>query len=133
MTNPIRSELEIKLLNWAASQVPPVPVSLENVAFNKPSISNVFVEAFFMPTMTTNPTVDGLRKRDIGIFQVNCFAPIGKGMGQVESLAASIVNLYPVIPKTGNVSVEQTPNSAKPYEDTNWIVIPVTVKFRYEY
>lgn len=128
----IRSELETRLKTWADAQVPKVLISSEGVPFTKPT-DGVFLEAFLLPSATLNPEVSGVRKRQLGIFQVNCWAKSGKGMKAVEQLAQNVIDLYPLFPKAGNVSIEQTPNAEPSILDTSgWIVVPVTIKYRYE-
>lgn len=128
----IRAELETRLKTWADAQTPKVPIAFENVAFTKPS-SGVYLQAFLLPNSTLNKELSAQRKTHMGLFQVNCWAPSGKGMGEVEALSQSIVNLFPVLPKSGAVSVEQTPTAAKPLlDESGWVVVPVTIKYRME-
>jgi hypothetical protein len=127
----IRAYFETRLKTFADSQSPAVPISFENLAFTKPTSGN-FLECFLLPNQTINPTVDGLRKREIGIFQVNCWTRQGAGSGDGMSLAQSIVDLFPLIPK-GVVSVEKTPSIEKSLLDpSGWYITPVTVEYRLE-
>ena len=129
----IRSEIESRLLSWAASQSPAIPVSLEGVAFTKPTVGN-YLEVFFLGSATTNPTIDGTRVRNIGTVQVNCCVPDGTGSKNVEALAQSIVNLFPVVPKSimTTVSVEQTPQTSQALINNTFRFIPVRIKYRQE-
>jgi hypothetical protein len=129
----IRSALESRLSTWADSQTPtPIPVSFQNVAFNKLA-GTVFLECFLIPNLTANNELSGSRKTLKGLFQVNCWAPKGYGMRQVELLSQSIVDLYPIVPKTGAVSVEETPSIGRAIpDDSGWVIVPVLIKYRYE-
>lgn len=130
--NLIRAELETRLYTWANAQSPKIPIAFEGVAYTKPS-DGVFLEAILIPNITNDVDVAATRQRLMGIFQVNCWAKSGKGMGEVERLANSIIDLYPILPKTGNVSIESTPYAGSPIHDTSgWVVIPVTIPYRYE-
>jgi hypothetical protein len=128
----IRAELETRLKAWADAQVPKVPIAFEGVSFTKPN-DGVFLEAFLIPSITLDTAVDGSRQRLLGMFQVNCWARSGKGMRQVEALAQSIINLFPLLPKTGAVSIEKTPNAESHILDSaGWIIVPVTISYRFE-
>jgi hypothetical protein len=127
----VRSELESRIKAWAESQSPAVPVSWEGVAFNKP-LDGVFIQPFILPAQTQNPTVDGNRTRELGILHVNCWSPDGIGMGRVEALADKIVSLFPILPKTGTVSIERTPSKQAPMVADGWRILPVVIYYRRE-
>lgn len=128
----IRAELETRLKMWAASQPTKIPVAYEGVAFTKPT-DGMYLETFLLPTDVIDSDLAATRKRYIGIFQVNCWAKSGKGMGQVEQLAQNIIDLFPILPKTGAVSIERTPYAeGSILDDTGWIIVPVTIEYRYE-
>lgn len=128
----IRQELETRLSVFAAALSPPVPVSYENVSFNRPA-TGPFLECFVNSGSTVNVTVDGTRTRERGVFQINVWFPSGGGMAKPELLAAQIVAAFPVVPKTGNVSIEQTPNTKQALLDVSgWIIIPISCMYRYE-
>jgi len=129
----IRAALEARLKAWADAQVPKVLFAAENSAFTKPSDGSPFIEPFLLPNLTINNELRGSRKTMLGLFQVNCWAPKGKGMGQVEQLALGVINLFPLVPKFGVVSIESTPSADRPDEsDANWVIVPVLIKYRYE-
>lgn len=127
----IRASLESKLKAWADAQVPPIPIAFQGVPFTKPS-TGLFLEPYLIPNETFNKELSGKRKTYIGLFQVNCWAPSGTGMGQVEQLSQSIVDLFPIVPKIGAVSIEQTPAAGRPMPDDGWVIVPVTIKYRME-
>lgn len=129
----IAAALESRLKAWAEAQVPPVPVAFEDVAFNKPTNGTPWLEPILIPNDTMNKEVSGGRKTYLGFFQVNVWAPKGEGMGRARSLAQSIVNLFPLLPKVGAVSIEATPTASRPMDgDQNWKIVPVLIKYRYE-
>jgi len=128
----IRAELETRLFDWAQAQNPKVPIAFESAPFTKPE-TGVFLEAFLIPNVTIDADVAATRKRLVGIFQVNCWARSGKGMGEVDRLAASVIDAFPVVPKSGEVSIEQTPYADKSLSDNSgWVIVPVTIMYRYE-
>lgn len=128
----IRAEFETRLKAWADAQVPPVPIAFEGAAFAKPT-AGVFLQPSLLPNPTMNLEVSGKRKTYIGIFQVNCWALEGRGMGEVEQLAQDVIDLFPFLPKTGPVSIEQSPAAEKPLPDgSGWVIVPVTIKYRME-
>ena len=135
MSNPvIRAALETRLANWAALQSPPLAVSYQNVAFNKPTDDETpFLECFLIPNVTMSRDVAQTHQRRYGLFQVNVWSPQGPGMGNGEALAESVASLFSPIPKTGPVFIEQTPSIDRAIlDDSSWIIIPVLVKYRYE-
>lgn len=124
---------EGRLKTWADAQVPPVPVAYENVAFTKPDDGTPWLESFLIPNLTMNNEVTGRRKTHLGLFQVNVWVPKGEGMGRGRALSNSIINLFPLLPKVGAVSVEETPSATRPLDgDSNWVIVPVLIKYRYE-
>lgn len=125
----IRASLEGRLQTLATSLG--VSVAWENVAFEKPTTK--FLEPFLIPVTTINTDVAGHRATYLGMFQVNCWAPTGNGMGDVSALAQSVIDAFPMLPKSGAVSIESTPSAAPPMEDEQgWVIVPVTIKYRYE-
>lgn len=130
-----RSELEIKLQTFANSQNPPLPVSMENVSFNRPdqSSDNLWIECYLMPGPTITATVDASTNRERGIWCVNVWRPSNRGTGKLEALAEQIIKLFPVLPKTGTVSIEQ-PGSKSKINITadGWACIALTFPYRVE-
>lgn len=128
----IRAVLETRLKAWADAQVPKIPFAPQGASFTKPN-SGGFLEPILLPNGTINNDLSGKRKTHIGIFEVRCWYPSGKGMGDVEKLSNSIINLFPLLPKIGSVSIENTPYAEQPELDTSgWIIVPVMIMYRYE-
>lgn len=128
----IRSELETRIKNWAAAQSPALTVAYENVPYSKPADKTPFVECYIAPLETIDVTVDGTRQRNIGIFYVNVWTPDGKGSGQSDRIVSSLVAAFPIVPKTGSVSIEKTPSAKQPLYTDGWRVVQVSIKYRYE-
>jgi hypothetical protein len=129
----IRAILEGRLKTWADAQTPKVLFAPENIGFTKPDDGTLYVEPILIPNVTMNNEVSGARKTLLGLFQVNCWAPKGSGMRPGETLAQSVIDLFPLVPKFGPVSIESTPHADPPIkDDANWVIVPVLVKYRYE-
>lgn len=126
----VRSELEARVLTYANSQNPPIPVSYEGVPFTRPN--GTFLQCFMLPSTTINPTVDASRRRTRGAMQVNVWVKDGKGSYLVDKIAEDIVNLFPVVPKTGITSIEQTPQTGQAITESDFRIVPVTIKYRVE-
>ncbi len=129
----IRSAFESRLKVWADSQTPVIPIAFQNVGFTKTSVP--FLEPVLIPNLLINRDVAASHERYVGLWQVNCWSPIGKGMGQAESLAENVKQLFPVIPKVGNLSIEKPPRIEKSMTDTSsggWIIVPLLIHYRYE-
>lgn len=129
----IRKELETKLKTWADSQSPAITVAWQDVSFTKPVDYSPFVEPILMPTTTMNYELSGHRRTEIGLFQINVWTKKGIGMSKAESIATSLVTLYPIVPKTGTVSIESTPSLGRSLsDDSGWVITPVLISYRYE-
>lgn len=127
-----RTELETKLATFAAAQNPPLLVSYEGVPFTKPT-SGLWLECYFLSGPTVTATVDASTNRERGMWVVNCWCDSGKGMGRLDTLVAQIVKLFPVLPKTGTVSIEQPGTSSRAnVTQDGWICIQVSFPYRIE-
>lgn len=128
----IRAELTTRLRAWADAQVPKVPIAFENAAFTKP-LTGSFLQPVLVPNITIDADLAGTHQRLVGIFEIACWSPSGKGIVTVESLSASVIALFPLLPTVGTVHIQSTPyaGQAQP-EPSGWIVVPVTVMYRYE-
>lgn len=128
----IRAALESRLKLWADAQNPVVKIAFQNVGFEKPATP--FVECILIPNVAMNRDVAASGERHLGFFQINCWAPNGKGMGQAEALAQSVKALFPVVPKAGSISVESPPKIDKALLDTSgaWVIVPVLIQYRFE-
>jgi len=128
----IRSELESKLITFGASQSPAIPVSVQNVPFTKPN-GKAFLEIKFLASVTINPSVNADTERETGLMQINICIPEGVGTKAASDLITSVKALYPVVPKTGTVSIEQPPQVGTGFSrDDGYWVIPLTFKYRQE-
>jgi len=128
----IRSTLEGTVLNWAANQSPPIPVSIEDVTFVR-DLTLPYLETFLIPAKTFIRSVDGLTRRETGIFQINVWQQSGSGMGLMEGIAESLINLFPVIPKTGIISIDRIPSISRSISDTaGWRGLSISVYYRLE-
>lgn len=128
----IRVALETRLKTWADAQTPKLPIAFEGNPFVKPATGG-YLEPLLIPNVTSNNDLSGKRKTHLGIFEVRCWYPSGRGMGGVEKLSSSIIDLFPILPKTGKVSIENTPYAERPQiDDAGWIIVPVLIFYRYE-
>lgn len=126
-----RTEIETKINDWAKAQSPPIPISFQNVKFVKPA-SGSFLEVAMLGDNATTSDLAAENVRTYGMFQVNCYAPVNTGMAQVEALAKSIVDLFPVVPKTGTVSIEAPLATNGSFVVDTFVCIPVRARYRIE-
>lgn len=126
-----RSEIETRLSDWAKAQTPPIPVAFQNVKFNKP-LTGPFLEVYLLGDSSISSDLSASNVRTYGMFQINCYAPVNTGMAQVETLAQSVVDLYPVVPKTGTVSIEAPLNTSGSFVVDSYVCIPVRARYRTE-
>jgi len=126
----VRAYFESALNTWASSQS--IPVSFENVPFTKPS-SGTYIECFLLPAATIARTAKGDKTREVGIFQINVWIPSGEGSGPAQAIADSIAALFPLVPKSGAVSIEKPPSIERAINDVSgWYVLPVVIHYRHE-
>jgi hypothetical protein len=128
----LRTEIESKLDAWAASQVPPIPVAYENKDFAKPTTGS-YLQIFFLTPAVVNPDVAAERERETGIFQINICVPQNTGSKKATDLIAALRALFPVLPKTGTVSIERPANVSGGFNRTDgFFVTPVSFSYRQE-
>ena len=124
----VRNELQGRLNALATSLN--IPVAWQGVEFKK--VTSTYLEAFIILVDTRDSNVAVSRTTLKGSFQVNVWEPRGKGMLNAEQIAQSIVDAFPVLPKTGSVVIEQTPSIDSPLYDAGWVIVPVTIRYRYD-
>lgn len=127
----VRDELEAKLISFAATNN--IALSLEGVPFVRPS-GLPYLQCWMLGSQPADITVDATRKRIRGVFAINVCCLDGRGSKQVETLAAQVTALYPIVPKElfSTCSIEQTPQTGQAMIDSNYRIIPVTVRYRQE-
>ena len=132
MTLSTRQEIEGRVAAFAAAQTPPLAVAYENVPFTRP-INVPFLECYLVSAGTITASLDATRNRERGTIAVNVWVPAGQGVGKADAIAAQIVKLFPVLPKTGNVSIEDPVNTGRFTLTTDgWGCVPCTCPYRVE-
>lgn len=126
----IRLELEAKVRAWAEAKNPIIKIAYENVDFVKPDTT--WIQMFLIPAITTNTTVDTKRKTHLGMVHFNIYTKLNIGTKESETLAQELIDLFPVFPKSGTVSIEQTGSIYNTFTDSLWIVTPVRIRYRQE-
>ena len=124
----LRKEIEDKVAAWAATKS--IPIAYENVTFVKPSTT--FVELYIIPATTVNHTVAAKRATLYGIVQFNIYCKSGEGTKKSEDIAQELIDLFPVVPKVGTVSIAQTGKIMNSFYDSQWRVLPVSFRYRQE-
>ena len=124
----LRKEIEDKVAAWAATKS--IPIAYENVTFVKPSTT--FIELYIIPATTVNHTVAAKRATLYGIVQFNIYCKSGEGTKKSEDIAQELIDLFPVVPKVGTVSIEQTGKIMNSFYDSQWRVLPVSFRYRQE-
>jgi hypothetical protein len=127
----VRSDLETRLEQWASSQSPPIEIAWEGLDYTKPS-SGVFLQPILSPAQPRLAGLSGTRYRDIGMFHINIWGLDGKGAAETEAIAQSLINLFPVIPKFGDTSIEQIGHIGKAEPVNGYRVLPVSFYYRKE-
>jgi hypothetical protein len=127
----IRSELNNRLSVLATSLA--LPLCLENTKFTKPLGNAPFLEMFIIPAATLDVTVDGTRQRQVGIMQINVWCPVGNGTKQTDDIVAAIKTSFPLVPKQGSVSIENTPSEKQAILDpSGYRITPIIIPYRME-
>jgi hypothetical protein len=127
----IRSELEARLKVFADAQTPRIPIAWEGVPFTPPA-TGAFFEVRMLASTNTSANVAASSVRTRGNFQITIVDKDGTGSKGIEDLAAQVMALYPMLPKTGTVSVEQPPQKSAAILLLDKRVIVVTVNYRQE-
>lgn len=129
----IRSAIEGRLKEWAALQVPPIPLILQNRGA-KPVVGERYMRGAMMPADTLNPSEGAQHKRYHGMYQVSIYEKENEGTGDSDDLAKAVEVLFAcptVIEKGGlNVRIMQTPSiaSSRP-DEAGFFMTPVTIKY----
>lgn len=121
----IRSEIETKLATLG------VPIAYQNAPFTKPK-TGLWVEVFLLDAIRSSRNVAAQGSRIMGKFIVNCYGQLGTGMASLESLVEQVINLFPVVPKTGTVSIEAPLSASSSIIVESFICVPVTGTYRVE-
>jgi len=130
-----RQELEARLATFAAAYNPILTVSYKGVPFTRPAQAPgvMWLECYFVSGPTITVTTDATRNRERGNWVVNCWLASGNGVGKLDTLAAAIVSTFKVLPKTGNVSIEQPGTTGKVnITSDGWMCITVSFPYRVE-
>jgi hypothetical protein len=127
----VREELTTRVV--ALSTQLSIPVAYENFPFSKPANHGSFMEMTINPFNIMDATVDGTRRRETGFMQINVYCQSGLGTKQGDDLTQAIVDAFPLLPKQGSVSIENTP-SIKPafIDESGYRIIPVYIQYRRE-
>lgn len=128
----VRAALETRLLAWAADQVPPLAVALQNVAFTAPASAN-YLRAYLMPAQTISRDYAGAHRDWRGIFQVTAVCMPGNGPGHASAILAALDALFPVnlvIVSAGLAVKVLTPASAGvPQQETTEYEVPISIGY----
>ena len=128
----IRATLINKLRTWADAQVPKIPIAYENASFTKP-LTGGFLQPTLVPNLTMSHELSGVRQTMLGIFEILCWYPSTKGMVGADALSDSVNALFQLLPKIGNVHMQNINHTSRPMlDDSGWIVVSVTIPYRYE-
>jgi len=129
----IRAALESRLKTWADAQAPAIPCAWENVPY-VPTVGAKYLRAYILPAATYDAAITGDLTRYTGIFQVSIYVPEGTGAGAAETIAESLIALYPItlsIAKSGlSIVIERTPSIGTAMNDEGWRVLPVSIRYR---
>lgn len=131
----IRAAIETRLLAWAKSQTPPIPVAFENVDY-KPVTGQRFLQGHLMPADTLNPSEGAAHRRYHGLYQISVRTSIGRGTTEASALTKAIEELFPratALPRANiNVRIDSTPTVGPGGADEGFWMTPITIKYRAE-
>lgn len=127
----IRSELETRLKTFADAQVPPIPIAWEGIPFTPPK-DGAFFEVKMLAPISSSSNVAASNIRTRGNFQINVVDRDGVGPKKIEDLVDQVMALYPMLPKTGTVSIEQPVQKSAAILLLDKRIIAVTVNYRQE-
>lgn len=127
----VRSELTPRV--QAMALLLGIPVAYENVAFTKPSNLGTFLEMIIVPAVTMDVATIGTRQREMGYMQLNLWIKQGIGTALETTIINAVKTTFPLVPKTGLVSIEATPSiKAAILDNSGYRVIPIVIPYRLE-
>ncbi len=127
----VRQELTVRV--QALAQTLAIPVAYENNTFTKPINYGSFLEMFIIPAATIDWATSGLRQREVGLMQINIWCKTGNGTAAADAIFDGIKTAFPLVPKTGQVSIEATPSMKTAIIDSSgYRIVPVIIPYRLE-
>ncbi|MBX9348725.1 DUF4128 domain-containing protein [Chromobacterium vaccinii] len=121
----IRSAFERRLADWAKGQA--LPVAWENIEFTPPA-DGLYLRAFLLPAEGETLNLE-YGASEIGLYQINVCAPLGKGPRQAEKLAEALQALYPAGEVLGGARLVRQPAIGPPIPDGVSRIVPVTIRY----
>ncbi len=121
----IRAAFERRLADWAKGQA--LPVAWENIEFTPP-VDGLYLRAFLLPAEGETLNLE-YGASEIGLYQINVCAPLGKGPRQAEKLAEALQALYPAGEVLGGARLVRQPAIGPPIPDGVSRIVPVTIRY----
>lgn len=129
----IRQLIESRLIAWAATQDPSLPVAVENVHFTPPT-KGAYLRGFDLSAQTRGGFLQGGLTTFTGLYQITICAPKGEGSGPAGLIAAGLRALFPeflVLQGAGFKVAVMTPfHVADGFADDTCWVVPTSFQYR---
>jgi len=131
MSEATRRALETAL----AAMTPPLATAYENASFT-PTTGVPYQRANMLYATPENEVLGCTRRREIGIFQVQLYYPIGPGSAAAQARADAIRAAFPrgsVFTHSGvNTLIRRTPFKSPGFTDADRYVVTVSIPFEAE-
>lgn len=129
MSQAIQQALEAHL----AAMTPGLVTAYENVAFT-PTTNVPYQKANLLPASPDNSTQGGGHYRELGIFQVSLYYPVGTASGNAKARAELIRTHFKrgtTLVKSGiKTIITHTPTIHPALPDDDRYVVPVSIRFQ---
>lgn len=125
----IRQALETRL----DLLTPQIPTAWENVEYSASS-GTPFQRAYLLPGNNESPVFGSTELvRELGLFQISLYYPIGRGMKDVSERAELIRAWFPrgltLVSGGVNVIIQKRASVAPANRDGEWTVLPLSIPY----
>lgn len=139
MADPVEVAIELALINratsWAAAQSPAIAISVPNVAFTPPTVSQTakWLRAYFLPAPTATLATASGSNQHYGLLQIDALMGAGGGEPAVARLAALVIEEFKrgtVVSRDGfTASIWKAPYRSSLMTEDAWAKISVSIPF----
>lgn len=131
----VKTAFTSRLSTWAASLSPALPVAYENNPFIPPTTA--YGACYLLTADTVSYTLDQTHRQLKGLFQINLFEEVGRGMGRLFDWAASLETLFPcATPLTQSglkIYITQPMSLGSSVQDGSHLMLPVSFQYQVDY
>jgi len=125
----IRAAFESRILTFAKSKTPLIPVSIENIKFDTPAVDVLYLRTSLIPSPEFNTSICFNTENKSGLFQIDIMSPVNIGVKKAEDLAEEIVALFPQGFKLGGVYVSAPVEQERAQTDKDRYILSLSIYY----